>query len=173
MRKTEELQQLEKEIQCHHLVFLYIGSYALRVWYEEKLAGFQPPDVDVLVHGSDQDLLSLLASLVQKKWDVHVWGEKFSARWTVEFLRGKWYVRITKGRVVCDLSFEYPYLDISQTFQSSVIHADHPMCSLEDLWYLKLLKNSEVAQSFAQAYRLPVPEQSMVRWKRWTEEKRW
>ena len=66
-----------------------------------------------------------------KNWDVQVWGEDFSTRWTVEFLRGKWYARLKKGMVTCDLSFEYPYLDISKTLQCSVRYANHPMCSLE------------------------------------------
>ena len=173
MEKKAELQQLEKEIRHHQLVFLYMGSYALRVWYGKRLVGFQPPDIDVLIHGSTRSLLSLLASLVQHNWDVKVWGESFSARWTVAFLRGKWYARIKKGKVICDLSFEYPYLDVSQAFQNSVTHAEHRMCCMEDLWYLKLLKNPGIAQSFAQAYQLAIPEQSVVRWKRWVQEERW
>ena len=173
MEKKDELQQLEQELQRHHLVFLYIGSYALRVFHEKELAGFDPPDIDFLIHGHNRDLLDLLASLEQKKWEVKVWGDRFSVEWTVGFLTGKWYIRLNKGTVICDLSFEYPYLDIAKTIQSSMTHANHQMCCLEDLWYLKLLKNAKIAQLFANTYQLPIPEQSMVRWKRWLKEKRW
>ena len=172
MVKKRDLEFLEDLLLHHEIHFLYFGSYALKVLYEKELADFHPPDVDILISGSDHNILSLLFSLDQNQWDVHVWNESFSSDWTAKFLQGKWYVRIKKGLLLCDLSFEYPYLDFAQAMQSKSMWSSHPMCSLEDIWYLKLLKNEERAYDFALRYQLEVPEQSVVRCQWWKSEKR-
>ena len=172
MRKKQELELLEDLLRQHEISFLYFGSYALKVLYEKKLANFQPPDVDILISGSDHDLLALLFSLDQNQWDVHVWNESFSADWTAKSLQGKWYVRIKKGSLLCDLSFEYPYLDFERAMKSKSMWSAHPMCCLEDIWYLKLLKDEKRAYDFSLRYQLEIPEQSIIRCRLWKREKR-
>ena len=170
MRKKQELELLEELLDLHKIPFLYFGTYALKILYEEKLTVFQPPDVDILIHGNEHTLLGLLFSLDENQWDVHVWNESFSSDWTANFLQGKWYVRIRKGPLLCDLSFEYPYLDFVRALQSKVLWKSHPMCCLEDIWFLKLLKDEKRAYEFAQIYRLEIPKQSIVRCSRWKKE---
>ena len=172
MRKRQELKLLEDLLRQHKISFLYFGSYALKVLYEKELTDFQPPDVDILISGSDHKLLALLFSLDQNQWCVHVWNESFSADWTPTFLQGKWYVRIKKGSLLCDLSFEYPYLDFERAMESKSMWSAHPMCCLEDIWYLKLLKDENRAYDFALRHQLKVPEQSIIRCRWWKRKKR-
>ena len=162
-KKPQILHDLEADFQRSALKFLYFGSYALKWIYAEKLVQFQPPDIDFLVQGSGDSLLSLAHSLTQKKWDVWVWGERYSEEWTVEILQGKWYIRIQKDDILCDLSFEYPYLNFPESFRNRQKIADHQLCSLEDIWYLKLLKDVEAANSFADKYGLDIPKRSFLR----------
>ena len=68
--KPQILYDLETEVQKSSLKFLYFGSYALKLMYADKLEGFQPPDIDLLVHGKRKSLLSLSHSLTQKKWEL-------------------------------------------------------------------------------------------------------
>jgi len=161
--KPQILHDLEAELQRSSLAFLYFGSYALKVMYTDKLAGFQPPDIDFLVQGREESLLSLAHSLTQKKWDVRVWGERYSEEWSVDKLTGKWYLRIQKEDTLCDLSFEYPYLDFSESFRNHQEIAEHKMCSLEDIWYLKQLKDKDAARDFAEKYDLEIPPKSAFR----------
>ena len=167
--KPQILHDLEADLQRSSLAFLYYGSYALKLMYTEKLASFQPPDIDFLVQGREESLLSLAHSLTHEKWDVRIWGEKYSEEWSVDKLMGKWYLRIQKEDILCDLSFEYPYLNFPESFRNHQEIADHKLCSLEDIWYLKLLKDAEAAKAFTDKYGLDFPKQSFLRMQQYNQ----
>ena len=172
MSKKIELVLLEELLHRHNVSFLYFGSYALKILYEKELTDFQPPDIDILICASYQNILDLLFSLENSQWKSYVWNESFLPTWTINHLKGKWYVRIKKGRLLCDLSFEYPYLDIVRAMQRGITWQSHSMCCLEDIWFLKLLKDEERTREFAQRYQLVIPERSFIRCSTWKREKR-
>lgn len=165
--KVVFLENLENLFRQHNMRFLYIGSYALSLYYTEALCEFTPPDIDILIKGSYANIISFLHEIPFIEGHVEIWGEKALASWTENFLVGKWYMRVFQEQLVIDISFEYPYLDFEQSWAHRVQCKQHILASVEDIWYLKCLQNPERSSLFAKTYGLEIPANSIRRQKEW------
>ena len=161
------LASLEIQLHSHEIRFLYIGSYALALYHPEKLHSFTPPDIDLLIEGSNQNILLCIQELHHRGAIVEIWGQRDVVSWTEEFLKGKWYVRIYHEQLIIDLSFEYPYLDFEESWNNRISQHQHMLAHLDDVWFLKCLKDTDKAFSFAQEYALEIPDICMSRKKKW------
>ena len=134
---------------------LVFGGQGLRLRFPEALADYRRPDLDLLL--GPGELRRFVAIAQAQGWQVESWGAPWQAGWDEAALQGRWYVRAVQDGLQVDATFECPFFSVEAALQRAVWCDGVPVCPLEELWGVKLIKDAAKARAFAAAWGLSIP----------------
>ena len=86
--------------------FAAIGTWAMKVYFPEKLTDYQLHDCDVVLAPDLENVRWAIHNLNESDWETRIWDERVDANVAPDFLLGKYYVRATQGKLTLDLTYE-------------------------------------------------------------------
>jgi hypothetical protein len=119
--------------------FAAIGTWALKVYFPEKMKDYVLHDCDVVLAPDLGNVRLAIDLLIENGWETSIWGECVDANVSPSMLSGKYYVRAIAGDLRLDLTYECAISWIKM--QSSIVHhLGTPLASISNIMQLRKLK---------------------------------
>lgn len=159
-----EARTLLRQLAAANVRFVTFGSTGLALLYPSHFSGMRLNDVDVLLARGMDTLLAFVGFAQRLHAPVTSWGEPFDVAHRNNALEGRFYVRAQlDGGLQLDATYESAWLDADALFGRAHWVDGIPICPEEELWYVKLLKDSHKAQRFAAEHGLTIPPAALER----------
>ena len=100
----EELVSISTKL-CENANATIIGSLALFLRYPKALNRF-PKDADLFAEGTRENLMKIIGILVDNGYLVKSWQDTIDEDFNYEMLKGRYYIRGTKGCNIVDVTYE-------------------------------------------------------------------
>jgi len=98
------LQQFNKQ----QIPYAVIGTWALKWVYPNIMQDYEVKDCDLLIENKIETIRQTIHILQKSNWTVSVWETEINESVEADFLKGKYYLRATKGELTLDLTYECP-----------------------------------------------------------------
>ena len=138
----EEYLPVLQELTRGGVRFAAIGTWALKVYFPEKMRDYVLHDCDIVLDPDFENVRLAIRVLRTAGWRVSVWGEEVSAAVPADFLRGKYYLRAVKDALNLDLTYECAIAWREMEAEMVELHA-LPIASVAHVFHLKRKKASE------------------------------
>jgi hypothetical protein len=125
--------------------FAAIGTWALKAYFPEKLKNYVLHDCDVALAPDLENVRRAIHHLNENGWQTDIWGECVDANVSPDFLRGKFYIRATQGKLTLDLTYEC-LIDWQETWPEIRVQDGIPLASIAQILKLKHAKALQLGQ---------------------------
>lgn len=150
---AEALAAIAAAVPC-----VLIGTAALRRLHPIALADYTRAETDCDYLLRPQALLPFVGVVQAMGFSVTAWGEPWQARWRLEDVTGRFYVRAVRSPLTIDATFECPFIDVEDAHRDATWHDGIPLAPETLIWRLKWIKDAEKCAAFAAEHGLTIPD---------------
>jgi hypothetical protein len=122
--------------------FAAIGTWALKVYFPDKMADYVLHDCDVVLAPDLENVRRAIRVLRAAGWEVTSWDEPVFPDAAAAALNGRFYLRAFSGPLTLDLTYEC-LIDWDTMKQGITLQASVPLASVKDIFTLKLQQGTE------------------------------
>lgn len=127
----------------NQIKYLAIGTWALKMYFPEKMKDYEINDCDILIENDIHEIRRLIKLLINYEWQVEVWNEEINESVKTNFLKGKYYIRVLKGNLCLDISYEYPLVYWADIYNDKIRLNSFYLASVNDIFFLKKAKGTK------------------------------
>lgn len=138
----QEYFDILKVFNENQIEYLIIGTYALKIYFPEKMNDYKINDCDILIENDIHEIQILIKLLIKFDWQVEVWNIAIDESVEAEFLKGKYYIRALKDDLCIDISYEYPLISWENIHGNKSELNEFPLASINDIFLLKKAKGT-------------------------------
>jgi hypothetical protein len=135
-------QEVLKSLLTNGLRFVVIGTYGL--WLRlGRFSNHRIKDCDLVIENSSPNIELFTKRMLELSWQVRLWNEPIGIPIDTSLLKGKYYLRATRDRLVIDATYECEYIEWEDISRHSSKFNSVPVASIEHILKLKRIRGGE------------------------------